>query len=146
MWKLYSSSNEAVCIKTSCGKIAAQLPEGAKFGKVRYIDFEAIKRPAGQISYDPAFLKRHSFEHEKEVRIVLLDIASPDAQQKKLEELIVPNSIGKTIPIRLEGLVEGVAIHPLSRDWFADIVEDVTRKYGFNFQISKSRLAEKPVY
>lgn len=146
MWKLYSASNESICIRTRFGKIRAQLPDGMKFGKVRYVDFDSFSFPSSPFSYDPVFLKRRSFEHEKEVRIVQNDILNPDALKAMLQEMIQPNKMGKSIPINLHELIEGVSINPISPDWFVDVVQDVTQKYGFNFDVSKSQLALTPTF
>lgn len=146
MWRIYSSSNETVCIKTTCGKILRQLPAGFELGKVRYIDYDAIKRPIGPFKYDPTFLKRQSFEHEKEVRVVKRDLTSAEANAKVLDEIITPNKNGFLLPVALPDLIDGVYINPLSADWFAELVEDVTRKYGYTLPVSKSELAQKPVF
>lgn len=98
------------------------------------------------MSYDPVFLKRKSFEHEKEVRIVQIDILSQQARESMLEEMVTPNKIGRNLPVELEELVDSVFINPLSPDWFADIVEDVTQRYGYRFQVSKSYLLQNPVF
>lgn len=144
MWKLYSTSSGSIAIKTSCRELRMALPSDAKFGKVNYVDFPSFNSTKQAISYDPAFLKRLAFEHEHEVRIVLRE-----PPKNLLEEIVTPTKVmsgGKKIPLKLDGFIDAVVINPLAPIWFADMVRDVTAKYGQHFGISQSTLGELPTY
>jgi len=55
-------------------------------------------------------------------------------------------SIGRTVPVRLEDLVERIHVAPTSPSWFADLVRSVMSKYGLDKPVVMSSLDEKPVF
>jgi hypothetical protein len=70
MWKLYTSNDEAICIKSTFSKLANALPEQTFCGAVRYIDFKTDLIDPGS-SLEFIMHKRLSFAHEREVRAVI---------------------------------------------------------------------------
>ena len=72
MWKLYTKSNEAVAIKSKFVSLKNLLPGNVHFGKVRYVDYKREWMPEGNFLY-PFVHKRKSFEHENELRAIILD-------------------------------------------------------------------------
>jgi hypothetical protein len=49
MWRLYSKSDEAICIQTTFKRLAEQLPDYVSAGEVNYIDYETGIIPEGNI-------------------------------------------------------------------------------------------------
>ncbi len=147
MWKLYSSTKDSICIQTTCGKLKRYIPNmNAQFGKVQYIDYATYVGPGTPITYNPAFFKRHSFEHEKEVRIVLADM-EPHKYLANASAGHSPQAdIGKTLTVDLKDLVDRILINPLAPAWFAEIVEDITLRYNFNFPVAQSELLAQPTF
>lgn len=146
MWKLYSASADSVCIQTTSKSLRNQLPDTANFGKVRYIDFATYQLPEPSLAYDPAFLKRQSFEHEKEVRAVIVDYPIVHSKRDAIRHLTSLNKTGKYIAVDVQELIARVHINPLAQSWFADLVGDITNRYGYQFEISQSALSQKPKY
>jgi hypothetical protein len=113
MWRLYSSFiDNAVAVRTSYQKLYVSLGRdpSIKIGRIKYIDLE--KNYAGV--NDAFWRKRKSFEHEREVRALLLDSRSQDT--------------GKIVPCDLEVLIEEVFVSPKAPLWFIRLVNDVNEK------------------
>ena len=77
MWKLYCSSADSVAIKTTVGKLSKVLNDANPSlikGEIIY-NFEPLNKPKiNNIDHlDSLFIKRPSFEHEHEYRIIYHD-------------------------------------------------------------------------
>lgn len=131
MWKLYSSFlDNAIAVRTSYNSLYHALGRNPSIniGRVNYIDFQ--KKYAG---INSAFWhKRKSFEHEKEVRAVLIDISNPDK--------------GKVVPCNLSILIEEIFVSPSAPSWFTQLVNDVNEKYGIKVKVSSSELIQEPFF
>ena len=139
MWKLYTSSNQGIVIQSTFKRLINSFANNSKFsifiGKVRYIDYKEDTIPLRNV-FSPLLYKRHHFEHEQELRAVVVDI----------EPMIkgTPFSMGHLVETNLEELVEGVRIAPTSSDWFKKIVKTLTQKFDLDVIITNSELDEKP--
>ena len=145
MWKLYPQMNEAIVVQSTYQKLFNCLPsENVYLGVVKYIDYENDFIPEDN-SFWPYIHKRKSFEHERELRAVVQEhwLSTED---NKIDWDVKNEKFGKSISINVNQLVENVYVSPESPQWFIDLVENVTKKYGFTFQINKSILAKEPEY
>lgn len=128
MWKMYSTNvKNAIAIQTTYGALSKQLDRKAEIRPVRYIDY--MTQFAG--TTDRYWCKRKSFEYEKEVRAIVYDychIGEP----------------GIHIPVDLRELIEKVYISPYAPKWFEDIIRDIILRYGYDFEVSASEMAEPP--
>lgn len=128
MWRLYSEQSKyAVAIQTTVGRLRKCTDKQITVGRIRYIDY---CKSYPDISF-PHFFKRRSFEHEREVRAVILDMKAE------------PQVLGKPLGVDLQSLIVGVKVSPLSPSWFLDVVEDATRKYELSTSITVSSLVKK---
>jgi len=125
MWKLYSS-DLGVAIQSR-----VSILEGIFAGKnvnmalVQYIDFEGDELPA--LAY-PAYHKRKSFSHEKELRLVILDHDTdthPD---------------GVPVNVDLAKLLIRVYVSPSAKPWIADVVCRELKHYGLATSVIHSSL------
>lgn len=142
MWKLYSSSSEAVCIRSTYRRLRLSLPQSVFVGEVNYINYESQV-----FSIDNAFNfimhKRLSFAHERELRAIFWEMdGTPEAEPLKAQ--IEPGGIA--IAVDLPALIEAVYISPAAAPWFAKLVEAMTAKCGFNFSVGQSSLSAAPLY
>ncbi|MDY0125749.1 MAG: hypothetical protein RBS09_06090 [Anaerolineaceae bacterium] len=131
MWRLYSSFLEnAIAVRTSYNSLYHSLGRNAfiDIGRVMYIDFQKSYSSVN----DAFWYKRKSFEHEKEVRAILIDMHCPDT--------------GKIMPCDLSILIEEVFVSPNAPIWFTQLVNDVNEKYGINKKVSPSELAQEPFF
>ncbi len=109
MWKLYSGGGQGIAIESTVGQLrrALDIAEDFQIDRVRYMDFERDPIQKGY-RHHRLFVKRKSFEHEKEVRGTIL-----------LQEE------GKGIPVRcnLDSLINRIHISPLVETFVKDAVE-----------------------
>lgn len=140
MWNLYLKSHEGVAIQSTYSKLRESFIEEERvyLGVVKYIDYDREFFRNGNI-FTPFVHKRKSFEHEREVRAVVERNPSPGSSGPTI-------SRGLLISVDLEKLVERIYVAPTAPDWFARLVEAVTKKYGCGFQVVHSRLDEQPLF
>lgn len=164
MWKLYCTTNDAIAIKTKVAKLkdslditSCQVISSLQFGKVEYdadnnnklnniANYDGTTIPTQQsISLSECFfIKRKSFEHEKEFRIMAInsnglnlnDIDKPEEELKEMGPPII------RISCDIESMIEEIIISPTAGSWFYDVVKNVTDKLGYNFKITQSKLYE----
>ena len=142
MWKLYAKTNEAVCVQSNFRKLRDCLGEDVRVGTVRYVDYETEWIPESN-PLAPFLYKRKSFEHEREVRAVI----PLDDLKEILNGKSVETTPGVWRKVDLNQLVERVYVAPDAPDWFASLVENVTKQYGYHqVAVVKSSLANSPLY
>jgi hypothetical protein len=131
MWKLYSNfMDNALAVKTTYKRLYESLGKDPhiNIGRVKYIDMK--QQYAGiNAAY---WRKRKSFEHEMEVRAIVVDFQCKDK--------------GKELLCDLNLLIEAIYVSPTSPDWFIHLLKDVNNKYGYDFEIKKSDLLLSPFY
>src|SRR6056297_655056 len=123
MWRLYSSFlPNAVAIKTTSDSLYKSLGRNPaiKIGRVRYIDLSMQYAGINEAYWR----KRKSFEHEREVRAVLVDHGGGD--------------IGKLMGCDTDVLIKGIYVSPEAPSWFASLVNDVNRKFNIGIEVSDS--------
>ena len=138
MWKLYSKTNESICIQTEFRKLELALPNNIKLGKVKYINYEKDWISESDIYY-PFIYKRLSFEHEKELRAVF---NSKDYSQNNR---IIKAENGYWVKINLQTLIQRIYVSPEAQDWFVELVERVKNRYKLTLKrVYKSPLNNDP--
>lgn len=143
MWKLYAKTNESVAIQSTYEKLTNSLPsEDISVGIVKYIDYENEWLPEGN-AFWPFVHKRKSFEHEKELRCLVQELPFDD---KGIKRDLSNQKFGCEMSINLNKLIEAVYVAPDAPNWFLELVKNVTKKYGFSFEVYQSLLAKSPVY
>jgi hypothetical protein len=114
MWKLYSSSSEAVCIRSTYRRLRSCLPGCVFIGEVKYIDYERAEF-SSDIVFNYIMHKRLSFAHERELRAVFWQLHGvPEAQAYKSK--IEPG--GLPIAVDLAALVDHIYVSPTAAPWF----------------------------
>jgi len=142
MWKLYLKSDEGIAIQSTYARLKKSFidDEIINLGKVKYIDYDTDFIEAN----DTAFVhKRKSFEHEQEVRALVLKTPEMEGRYDFNLETI---KYGLQIKVDIETLIERIYIAPSTPDWFADLVKTIVAKYDYNFKVVHSRLDENPLF
>jgi hypothetical protein len=142
MWKLYAKTNEAVAIQSTFRYLEQSLPSHVYLGIVHYIDYDTEWMPEGN-TFWPFVHKRKSFEHEREVRAVIQDLPQ---NEQKIEVGKENKQIGQKVQVELDEMIHRVYVSPTSPQWFADLVDAITKRYGHTFEVTQSDLAQEPVY
>lgn len=149
MWKLYANTDEAVAVQSTYSRLQHSLDTSAdtsarsyRIGKVTYLDYDSDEWPAPEEDMVwRAMTKRKGFEHEREVRAVLVDEPKPGT---RVDSDATYPEIGKTVAVNLTDLVVAVYVAPFSREWFKKLVEDVLNRYRVDVPVQQSSLGKKP--
>lgn len=150
MWELYASRAAGIAIRTTYGQLYDAIDENALteyeslfFTRVRYLDYDRESFESHRAQYDlltAFFHKSRSFEHEREVRIVL---PGPLMEDTKLETTMV----GVYLPVDLKPLIDTVYVAPAAPPWFEDVVRAVLSKWEMtSVPVVRSALSQKPIY
>jgi hypothetical protein len=118
--------------------------------RINYIDYETTFMPQGN-AFWPFVHKRQSFEHEKEVRLVSLSVGAVralphDVNAETLAKMAERTPLGYQVPTDLEKLIAEVRIDPSAPIWLASTIVDVTKRMGFDFEVSQSVLGQDPIF
>lgn len=155
LWDLYA--DRGIAIQSTFSRLKDSLAvydlEPINFGIVQYIDYQTQWLPEGNLYY-PYIHKRKSFEHEKELRAVILrlwrsqdDEEEGEASRVTLRRLPLDHQLsGIPVPVDVDILVEALFVHPQTPDWFRDVIGSVTERFGLLREIQRSGLRDDPVY
>jgi len=132
MWQIFTQKNEGLAIQSTLGRIKeALLPEHTfeqHIGEVNYIDYKKEYIPFDN-AFFPFLFKRKSFQYEREIRIIT-DVTS--------QNLTIDNGLKIDVDINL--LIEKIYIHPKSENWYKNLIIEMVKRLGFDFEIEKSDL------
>ncbi len=137
MWSIYQRDGSGVAVQTSWGELTRGITSSRDvFGsRVTYIDYSrAFVRDHN--FFFKFLVKRESFAHEKEVRLFM----GTETEDGDPEPAILP------VEVDLPTIVSRVYVAPEAQPWIRDVVEGVTRAYGFDFSVIQSDLLVGPVY
>ncbi len=141
MWKLYLKSGEGIAIQSTVGRLksALQPADTLHIGMVKYIDYdkEAI---AARNALTPIVHKRKSFEHERELRAVVVRWPSDGAFGAGVVDQ------GIAVKVDLDLLIEGIFLAPRTAPWLSVLISNVLKKYGRNTPLHQSRLDDRPLF
>ncbi|MGM0563660.1 MAG: DUF2971 domain-containing protein [Pseudomonadota bacterium] len=138
MWDAYSNIGVVVAIKTNVKNLKESLQENrqiySNIGMVKYIDYESGEESTSIAESSSIYQKRRSFEHEKELRLTVLDLMSSILEDHQL-------SIGAELHVSPEILIEEIYLHPDSEDFFVETMKETFKKLGYSdIQVRKSAL------
>ena len=86
---------------------------------------------------EPPFVyKRRSFEHEHEIRAMVL-VHNGEKNEK---------TSGIYVSVSLNTLIEKIYVSPKAPKWFLDLVKSVSKKYGLDKEVIQSNLYNGLVY
>lgn len=138
MWSLYSKSSDAIAICTTYNKFRKLLPNAARVGLVKYVDYSKDWIPEENPLY--RFMhKRVSFQHEHELRAII------DLNNTDIGELGSSTEHGLKLKIPLDKLIDKIYVSPKSATWFLELVERVCRRYGLVCAPMRSSLYDGPL-
>lgn len=130
MWKLYSvNTQNAVAIQTTAAHLYEALDREPSIviGKVQYIDYDHRFSSVNGAYW----VKRKSFEHEREVRAIAFNYKS---------------TTGILVPIDVGTLIDSVYISPYAPKWFEEVIRSVADKYDLAAPIVDSEMSKRPFY
>ena len=132
MWQIFTQKSEGLAIQSTVKRLQESLETENTYkqyiGEVNYIDYKKEYIPFDN-SFFPFLFKRKSFQYEREIRIIT-DVSS--------HNLTIDN--GLKIDIGISELIEKIYIHPKSENWYKNLVIELVKRLGFDFEIEKSDL------
>ena len=144
MWRLYSREHDGIAVKTSFKSLRRSFTcsDLIHIGKINYVDYDTTFIPEGN-NFHRYLHKRHSFEHEKEVRAMTMKLPDSGVSLDMPQETRVP---GSYFAVDLSLLIEEVVVAPYADDWFLELAQAVADRYGLTAPVIRSRLSESPVW
>jgi hypothetical protein len=137
MWKLYTSHDESICVRSTYQTLAEALPDVCYLGQIKYIDYRHdFFDPGNLLNY--IIHKRKSFEHEHEARAVISK--TPDLSLETI------GNEGLVVPINIRALVKEIFVSPASKPMLREIVEGLATKYGVTAPVRQSSVNDPPGY
>lgn len=143
MWRLYSDSNDSIAIKVKSPQLVNAVKECLKNFKntsvlwkvdlVEYVDYHDETTHHQHKEKWPCFLKHKSYEHEKELRAVILGKRNVDGLVR-----------GIYVPINISEFVEEIIVSPYASPWFFALVKEVVGKYHLKKPVIESKLSNSP--
>jgi len=137
MWKLYPTSEEGVGIQTTFKNLSMAFKNYERdvfIGIVKYTDYEN-EIISEKYIFDRFLHKRNSFEHEKEVRAIILN-----THNNALSEM------GLYVKVNLNLLINKIYVSPYSKKWFIELVQSVAKRYHLKADVVNSSLKANPIF
>jgi hypothetical protein len=133
MWRLYLKSDEGLAIRSTFSRFRDSIKDArpVAIGVVKYLDYDTDEIDWQNV-FNLGLHKRMSFEHEREIRGIIMD---PGV-----------NARGTSVAVDLEVLVDEVYVAPTTPSWFAEVVQSVLGQYGVSRAVRRSKLGEDPLY
>ncbi|TBL48944.1 DUF2971 domain-containing protein [Obesumbacterium proteus] len=144
MWKLYSTQNNGIAIKTTVGSliksINKDLLRGEVFlGRVKYFNFHDTELPVKECLADGCMiplLKRDSFKHEDEVRLYMTEEINENNYNN-----FTPTPL--RIKVDIDELIHNIYISPYSNEPYPSSVKYICEKFEIpEMKIEKSKLLD----
>ena len=139
MWKLYAKSGFEVAIKTDFKSLVhsftCRLPD--VFAKVGYISYESDEMPRSP--WAPFLYKRLGFEHEKEVRAVII-CTMGERTDRAWDE----HEGGIHVQVDPMDLIQEVVVSPYAEDRQFRLARLVCKQYGLDERLRHSNMKVHP--
>jgi hypothetical protein len=126
MWKLYSE-HHGIAIRSTVGRLIDAFslePQPIQIGKVYYVDFSALQPEDRDCCFRQSFVKRKSFEHEREIRAVMDNFGILPSRGAK------PN-FGTYANVDVSVLVDRIYVSPHVEHWLHEVVKREVLLHGF---------------
>ncbi len=148
LWHQYARESKGVAIQSTYQRLVDCFNGTdleVHIGSVRYVDYGTDLVPDKYI-FTPALHKRKAFEHERELRALIVKAPHrPDGSTLDMET--AEKVKGIDVPVDLGTLAERIFVSPDSPDWFLFLVKEATARLGLpDKDVSRSRLADKPTF
>lgn len=148
LWDLYSGQ-AGIAIRTTRGRLKSSISSEKNYflGKVSYCDYASESPPGTSLNMlIPPFLKRKSFEHEREVRILTWHLPFKNSDEKSGFDWSQTREFD-SLKVVLADLIESIYISPTSPSWFPDYIKKLLTKFELpDVTVISSDLYDRCVY
>lgn len=140
MWAQYGATGRGAAIMTTGAQLKAALlgPHRVVAAEVRYVDYGVDQSIKYQDSSDPYRFKRRSFEHEREVRLVVQLLAGPPD-----DSVDTPEGLRQSVDN--SKLINEIRVSPKTDDSTLAAIRDVCSHYTAA-PVSRSELDDEAIY
>jgi hypothetical protein len=146
LWGLYASSG--IAVRSTVGRLKQSLTDdkAINIGEVSYIDFDSwtgqggLRGDLGISLLAATYLKRESFRHEHELRVVYYN---PPTNLDSVDPAAWP--VHHSLSVDLNELIESVYISPLAPAWLVEPVRSICSKFGVRADVRRSTLYDPRV-
>jgi hypothetical protein len=141
MWKLYTHGKDGVAIQTTVSRLKACLHIPSWFmdiGEVIYLDHDSVAEQDSTRSALPFMVKRRSFRHESEVRVLYMSAGYWLADGHWIDKVC------QTIPINIDTLIERIVASPDYPEWALASLQERVTAAGLNVTVERSDLLALP--
>ena len=147
MWKLYSNIQDGIAIKTDFQSLSGSLngSQEVHIGRINYVDYDSTFIPEND-AFKPIMFKRRSFEHEREVRAVILEIPPSGDEGFVVGRKPSVYEVGTYHEVDTSTLIKEVLVPPYAEDWFTELVQATAASFNLEAPVRKSSLAVQPVW
>lgn len=142
MWKVYSAKGQGIAVRTTLARLQNAIDMTAILivsGMVEYID-HATSDYKMKTGLDPLMLKRMSYKHETEFRLIAFPYS--EARHTVIALPMEPDGLSPTVD--LIQLIDAVYVEPTTPAWIFNFVKSVLRKNGVLCDVHRSSLEETP--
>lgn len=153
MWDLYGKGSGIVAVKSSVGLLKTELASfhgPVYIARVDYIDWRTAL--PDNHAYAMCARKDSSYEHESEVRAIILEWEAPSSSASASSVLAGSSAakvpwqertandppLGLQVAIVLREMITEVVVGPRERPWVAELVKSVMTRYGLGQPITVS--------
>ena len=149
MWEIYTNKSKGIAIQSSFSSLKksfSRISETVSIGEINYIDYNSTIISEMNALF-PYLHKRKYYIHEKELRaIMLIKTHVPEEDGFTLDIKKEVCDIGMYFDVDINMLIENIYISPTAQPWFVELVENIIKKYGYDFNVINSELNKKPVW
>jgi hypothetical protein len=143
LWDQYArSAGFAVC--TTVGRLKQSISDNRPVfvGRIKYLDYDEDTVTELNMLLPP-FLKRRSFQHENEVRVMLWDMPIEESKPIDWERARESHSL----QVNLTELIQELYLSPIIDDWLVPQLQELFSRYGLSsIPLRKSDLYAPHVY
>ncbi len=148
MWDLYAHGGFGVAVRSTVGRLVdsvSNVAERVWIGQINYHDYDTAQ-PSQNSLYTPMLQKRKSFEHERELRALVMD--SDRMNVLRGTWTFEPNPLpGRVIHAELSILLERLHIAPNAPQWYYDAVGKVVEAFGYSWlPVVQSDMEGSPIF
>lgn len=148
MWSQYLKSDDGVAVRSTYARLIDSFDQSNDdiicVGLVNYIDFEHGSIENFNNVLLPTLHKRSSFQHERELRAVVVGAYRED--DRHILNLYEFPEEGADYSVDLDRLIDGVYVAPGASGWFKSVIESVVKKYGLKVSVRQSSLDAEPLW
>lgn len=147
MWSLYSG-RYGLAIVSNFQRLATSIDDErtVQVGIVDYLDYSFDIIDPSNIFF--RFVsKRKSYEHERELRAIVLDIPADDEGTSAVDlEKRSPSQVGLSVSVNPKVLIESIRVAPQTPPWQTDVVRTIVNRLLPEVPVLQSELDDDPLY